>query len=347
MAVTLARFIKAENNSPYKARNAADSADVELFKLNTSDQFYMLQQPKFTGTASAADDLVNKGKLDTDLALYIPLTQKGAASGVVPLNASSLIDSVYLPSYVDDVLEYADLGSFPGTGEVAKIYVALDTGKIYRWSGSAYIEIVATPGTTDSVTEGVTNLYFTEPRVRATVLTGLSTATGGAVSATDSILVAFGRLENRMALNDAKVSYSAATARADVIASSIVDGDTTHAPDGNSVFDALALKSDVGHTHVAADVTDFNAAARAAARYGLENLLLSGTDISNGYKDLAQVVLDGSELIWPLGGPLQTKTTDYSLNLTGGAGGKTRVTFAGDLASLLISGDRLQVSYMY
>lgn len=28
------------------------------------------------------------------------------------------------------------------------------------------------------------------------------------------------------------------------LASSIVDGDTTHAPDGNSVFDALALKAD-------------------------------------------------------------------------------------------------------
>jgi hypothetical protein len=34
-----------------------------------------------------------------------------------------------------------------------------------------------------------------------------------------------------------------------VIASSITDGDTTHAPDGNSVFDALALKSDANHTH--------------------------------------------------------------------------------------------------
>jgi hypothetical protein len=29
----------------------------------------------------------------------------GAASGVAPLNASSKIDSTYLPSYVDDVIE--------------------------------------------------------------------------------------------------------------------------------------------------------------------------------------------------------------------------------------------------
>ncbi|CAA7387097.1 autotransporter outer membrane beta-barrel domain-containing protein [Chryseobacterium fistulae] len=46
-----------------------------------------------------------------------------------------------LPSYVDDVLEFADLASFPNPGEEGKIYVALDTNRIYRWSGSAYIEV--------------------------------------------------------------------------------------------------------------------------------------------------------------------------------------------------------------
>jgi hypothetical protein len=59
----------------------------------------------------------------------------------VPLNAFSKIDSIYLPSYVDDVEEYSSLTSFPLVGESSKIYVALDTNKIYRWSGSLYIEI--------------------------------------------------------------------------------------------------------------------------------------------------------------------------------------------------------------
>lgn len=65
----------------------------------------------------------------------------GAASGICPLDGSSKVSSTYLPSYVDDVVEYADLASFPVTGETGKIYVALDTNKTYRWSGSAYIEI--------------------------------------------------------------------------------------------------------------------------------------------------------------------------------------------------------------
>ena len=46
-----------------------------------------------------------------------------------------------LPSYVDDVLEFSDKESFPTTGEAGKIYVALDTGKTYRWSGSTYVEV--------------------------------------------------------------------------------------------------------------------------------------------------------------------------------------------------------------
>ena len=37
-----------------------------------------------------------------------------------------------LPSYVDDVVEYASLAEFPEEGEQSKIYVALDTGFTYR-----------------------------------------------------------------------------------------------------------------------------------------------------------------------------------------------------------------------
>lgn len=66
---------------------------------------------------------------------------KGVASGIVPLNASSKIDSTYLPSYVDDVLEYTAKANFPSTGETGKIYVDTTTNLTYRWSGTAYVEI--------------------------------------------------------------------------------------------------------------------------------------------------------------------------------------------------------------
>jgi hypothetical protein len=41
-------------------------------------------------------------------------------------------------------------------------------------------------------------IYFTEPRVRATVLTGLNLSGGGTIAATDSVLTAFGKVQNQI-----------------------------------------------------------------------------------------------------------------------------------------------------
>ena len=83
----------------------------------------------------------------------IPSSEKGAANGVATLDASGLVPTSQLPSYVDDVLEYANLAGFPVSGETGKIYVTQDTNKIYRWSGSAYIEISPTAGNADTATK--------------------------------------------------------------------------------------------------------------------------------------------------------------------------------------------------
>lgn len=71
------------------------------------------------------------------------IAQKGVANGLASLDENGLILSSQLPSYVDDVIEGANLSSFPAQGEESKIYVALDTNKTYRWSGSQYTEISA------------------------------------------------------------------------------------------------------------------------------------------------------------------------------------------------------------
>lgn len=82
------------------------------------------------------------------------------------------VPSNQLPSFVDDVLEFADEAAFPVTGEQGKIYLAINSPpttptKQFRWSGSAYTEITSSPGSTDAVPEGGTNLYFTAARARA------------------------------------------------------------------------------------------------------------------------------------------------------------------------------------
>jgi hypothetical protein len=91
---------------------------------------------------------------------------KNANNGYAGLDAGGKVAAAQLPSYVDDVLEFSNFAGFPAEGETGKIFIAIDTGKVYRWSGSAYVEIVASPGSTDSVTEGTTNLYYTDTRAR-------------------------------------------------------------------------------------------------------------------------------------------------------------------------------------
>lgn len=102
-------------------------------------------------------------QVDALLEGYILTSQKGAASGVCPLNASSKIDSTYLPSYVDDVIEaYARSGqtalsqNWLASGSASGTVITPETGKIYvlmadsgdyaantqfRWSGSTYVKL--------------------------------------------------------------------------------------------------------------------------------------------------------------------------------------------------------------
>lgn len=109
-----------------------------------------------TGVTQTANGLtVTLGSVPTvgDLSNYIPNSQKGVAGGVATLDGTGLIPTSQLPSYVDDIVEAASLtalNALPANEKVAgKIYVALDTNKTYRWSGSTFVYI--TSGAVDSV----------------------------------------------------------------------------------------------------------------------------------------------------------------------------------------------------
>jgi hypothetical protein len=146
------------------------------------------------GVSKKATRGLFKSTASTDLADFasavnaIITALKGAISGLCPLDAGSLVASAYLPSYVDDVLEYANLAGFPGTGTTGKIYVDLATNRTYRWSGSVYVEISSSPGSTDSVTEGSVNLYHTSGRAdaRVQVAKGVATPAMNGVAAAGS-----------------------------------------------------------------------------------------------------------------------------------------------------------------
>lgn len=100
--------------------------------------------------------------LDADDVSAIPTSAKGAASGVCPLDANSKVDSQYLPSYVDDVIEAypvsgatalsagwlsATSGGSALTPEAGKIYILMaDSGDYaantqFRWGGTTYVKL--------------------------------------------------------------------------------------------------------------------------------------------------------------------------------------------------------------
>ena len=72
---------------------------------------------------------------------FLTTSLKGANNGLAELDGTGKVPSSQLPSYVDDVEEYANLAAFPVTGESGKIYIALDTNLTYRWGGTSYVEI--------------------------------------------------------------------------------------------------------------------------------------------------------------------------------------------------------------
>ena len=112
-------------------------------------------------TPDATNDKVTIG-LNAAYVQALAAALGGISNGLCPLNASAKIDSTYLPSYVDDVIEaYArsgqtalsstwlstTSGGSALTPETGKIYVLMaDSGDYaantqFRWSGSAYVKL--------------------------------------------------------------------------------------------------------------------------------------------------------------------------------------------------------------
>lgn len=115
---------------------------------------------------------------DQDLSGYQTTAQKGAANGYAPLDAGSKVPAANLPSYVDDVLEFTNLAGFPATGETGKIYVAQDTNKQYRWSGTAYIELTDATAIWGQISGTLANQTDVQAALNARLLKAGDTMTG-------------------------------------------------------------------------------------------------------------------------------------------------------------------------
>lgn len=134
-------FIKGSQDGQIKIGNDT-MGDFIILKSNGID--FLGGSAKITGVGAPENDteVTNKKYVD-DVVQNEVVSKKGQVNGFAGLDDTGKVPSAQLPSYVDDVLEYATQSGFPSPGEEGKIYVAKDTNKTYRWSGSAYVEISA------------------------------------------------------------------------------------------------------------------------------------------------------------------------------------------------------------
>jgi hypothetical protein len=130
---------------------AITKADIVALGIPAQDTVYTHPSTHSISEVSGLQDALDSKQASLG---FTPLNAnlKGAVNGVAELDEAGKVPASQLPSYVDDVEEYDNQAGFPTTGETGKIYVAKDTNKTYRWSGSGYVEISASLalGTTSS-----------------------------------------------------------------------------------------------------------------------------------------------------------------------------------------------------
>ncbi len=132
--------------------------EILEFCLNSNDSSnYRLEVVGISSIVSDATSNI-KGviKLSGDLSGTADAPTVPALENKADL-VNGLVPPSQLPSYVDDVLEFADLASFPIIGEAGKIYIALDTNLTYRWSGSVYVKISSSDAIWGNIQGSISN----------------------------------------------------------------------------------------------------------------------------------------------------------------------------------------------
>lgn len=130
-----------EDSDKYKLNNIEAGAtadqtkvDIEGLAINasslTEDTTHRLVTDTEKSTWSSKQDVLGFTAEDS--------ANKGVANGYASLDASGLVPSTQLPSFVDDVVMAANLTTIEAINplESSKIYIAEDTNITYRWSGT-------------------------------------------------------------------------------------------------------------------------------------------------------------------------------------------------------------------
>lgn len=264
---------RLQNAAYLRARNAANSADVNVIRLNSSNVIEFPSVPQIaSGTPSAAADIANVSYVSTQIAAlpFKSPCRVAATANTSVSSAAATIDSVSLTSGDRLLL----------TGQTA----GAENG-IWVFSAAA------------------------SPLTRATdAASGTQVFPGMAVE------------------------VYAGTVNADTLWEISSDAAIT-----------------VGTTSIT--FTKQAPSTTVVPVWNKQTITLISGDITNQYIDLAQSIKASSLDFAVKGGGQQYEGVDYSVSLTGGSGGVTRVSFLNDLATggnaALVATDVLYVQYQY
>lgn len=356
--------IRLGNNETLRARNAANTADVDLLKLTAGNllEFQTLPYANPTLPIPTADkqfvtveyikNYVN-GKSDAkDSVQY--LSDINIAGTFNPGNATTPASITGATALVIDGKTFNETDvttprmRIALTGQTA----ALQNG-IYDLTAAGATSYTLTrsqdfDGITDpSGIEVTTGAYFSV--VNGTVYSGYEVL----LTTADPIVI------NTTALTFVKYPSTLSLTGGDMITKNGNDfsvdlqtnGGLESSNPGNQAgqlrirVDTAALEKD------RTTAINTSTGALVARKHNKQTFTLSSQDITNQYIDVAFIAGDSSVNFGVLGAGFQAETTDYTVNYTGGAGGKTRISFAGGLAtagvSALAAGDVIQVQYTY
>ena len=329
--------VRLDNGEMLRARNAANSADVNILKVSATDkpEFQVLPEVN-TGLSvpSALKQLATVeyvqayvlGKTDAKDAVSYLADVNVPLSGATPLviDGGTIIDQqpiiltgqtlpatngIYTASVSGGTYTLARRADAATSSQVSEgMYTFVTQGTVYQ----GYEALLTTP---DPLVLGTTALTFARYPSTISLVGGDMIAKTGNVFTVD--LASLGGLESTNAGNNA------GQIRVKIDQASLEKDQTTRRDPSSGAVSAKKSKK---------------------ALY-----TLNATDISNGYVDLADVAGDSSVILSAAGAPSQLETIDFTVNYTGGTASKTRVTFIGGLASAgvsaLASGDQITVIY--
>ena len=334
--------IRLLNNETLRARNAAGTGDIDILKVATDNSLEFQTQPRAAAALpipSSSKDYatieyiqnVIQGKndakdsvhalADTDQALTgsAPLTIDGVNLGaatatpakrVALTNQASPEDNgIYIYTVTAGNYTLARASDFDESADVTN-------GAYFKvTAGSVYGGWEAILTTADPITLGTTPLTFAKyPSVDA-------------LTAGDMLK----RVANDFTIDLASVAGLESTD------SGNATGQLRVRTDQAALEKDKSTKLDTGTNAV------------VAKRARRENFTLTAGNITAQYLDLQNVATQGSVRFGVAGAGEQIEGVDFTVNYTGGAGSKTRVTFAGGLAtggvSELVANDVIQIDY--